>query len=151
MSISACSNYLIPIPGTGFNVVNVPGPNSKGYTNITDQLLYEIWQTLLLILAGSTPPGMVIPVLFTIGDGKSGTPTAGDTSYRNPLLVNKQLLVMRNGIQLQYSDGVTPLQIVRFNDGTDGGWDFDALSGLSFKDLDDYQIFPIGLNTTIEP
>lgn len=156
MSISACSNYLIPIPGSGYNVVNVPGPNSKGYTNVTDQLLYEIWQTNLLILAALNPPGMVIPIEFTIGDGQIGTPVAGtDTLFvptlQGQALNDKTILVFRNGIQLQYSNAYTNLQIQRLNGGGSGGFMFDPVSGLTFQPGESYQLFVIGINTTIEP
>lgn len=147
-----CSTYLIEISGTGYNKVNVPGPNSQGYKSVTDQLLYEIWQTLLLILAAQNPPGMVAPILFTIGDGGPITPVAGTTSFRSASLLNKEAIVIRNGIQMQYFDGTTHLQIIRFNDGvTNGGFDLDPVSGLTFQGGDSYQIFPTGANTTIAP
>ena len=155
MGLTGCSNSLIVIPGTGYNTVDVPGPNSRGYGNNTDKLLYEIWQTLLLILAGQTPPGMVIPIVFTIGDGLSGTPANGTTSLHAPALqgqnlANKTLLVIRNGILLNYSNGTDTNEIARFNDGTDGGFDFTVASGLSFQTGEKYNIFVIGENTTIE-
>lgn len=154
--LTGCKNPLIPVDGSGFNTVNVPGPNSKGYTNITDQLLYEIWQTLLLILAGQNPPGIVKPIIFTIGDGQAGTPLNGTTSLHAPSvqgqsIVDKTLLVIREGIPLDYSSTTVPAQIIRFNDGTDGGFDFDPASGLSFVTGESYNIFVIGANTTIEP
>lgn len=149
--LNPCSTSLLPIQGSGYNTVDVPGPDSRGYGNNTDKLLYEIWQVLELILAAQNPPGIVQPIIFTVGDGQSGTPATGDTSYRNATVPNKELLVIRNGIQLQYSNGITALQIIRFNDGTDGGFDFDPASGLSFQNGDSFQIFPIGANTTIEP
>lgn len=155
MSITGCSNGLIPVPGTGYNKVNVPGPNSRGYTSVTDQLLYEIWQTLLLLLAAQNPPGMVPPILFTIGDGGGITPAAGTTSFRSADLLNKEAIVIRNGIQMQYFDGTTHLQIIRFNDGTtNGGFDLDPANpggALTFANGDSYQIFPTGANTTIAP
>lgn len=151
-----CKPTLEMIDGTGFNRVAVPGQEGAEYTAITNQLLYEIWQTNLQILAATNPPGMVTPIAFTIGDGQAGTPANLSTTLHTPILqgqsiVNKTLLVLRNGIQLQYSNGVTALQIIRFNDGTDGGFDFDPASGLFFSTGESYQIFVIGTNTTIEP
>lgn len=151
-----CKPTLEMIDGTGFNRVAVPGQEGAEYTAITNQLLYEIWQSNLLILAALNPPGMTTPIAFTIGDGLAGTPLDGTTSLHSPIIqgqsiVNKTLLVLRNGIQLQYSNGTTPLQIIRFNDGTDGGFDFDPASGLTFATGESYQIFVIGSNTTIAP
>lgn len=146
-----CKPPLTQIAGTGFNNVAVPGQTGAGYNSITEQLLYEIWQGILLLIAGQNPPGIVAPLIFTVGDGKPNTPANGSTSLHLPTLVNKELLVLRNGIQLQYSDGVTALQIIRFNDGTDGGFDFDPASGLTFQNGESYQIFPIGANPTIAP
>lgn len=149
--IGPCKPPLQQIAGTGFNTVAVPGQAGAEYSSITNQLLYEIWQSNLLILAALNPPGIVAPLIFTIGDGKAGTPANGATALHLPTLVNKELLVLRNGIQLQYFDGVTHLQIIRFNDGVNGGFDFDVTSGLFFATGDSYQIFPIGANTTIAP
>lgn len=146
-----CRVPLQSVSGTGFNNVMVPGSQGAEYTAITNQLLYEIWQSNLLILAALNPPGMVVPIIFTVGDGQIGTPAVGATSLHLPTLVDKELLVLRNGIQLQYSDGITPLQIIRFNNSPNGGFDFDPASGLSFQAGESYQIFPIGLNTTIAP
>lgn len=156
MPISACSNYLLMVNGTGYNKVAVPGPSSKGYTSITDQLLYEIWQTNLLIIAGLTPPGMTAPIIFTIGDGGPDTPAAGTTSLHAATLggqsiANKTLVVFRNGFLLNYSTATDVNQIVRFNDGTDGGFDFTPASGLFFDTGEVYNIFILGINTTIEP
>ena len=156
MPLTGCNNPLIPIPGTGYNTVNVPGPNSKGYTSITDQLLYEIWQTDLLILAALAPPGMAKAIIFTIGDGQPGTPLTGTTSLHAPMLqgqnlADKQLLVIRNSIPLRYYDGINHYEIIRFNDHTDGGFDFDPASGLSFQTGDDFQIYIISINTTVAP
>lgn len=154
--IGPCKPTLVMIDGTGFNRVAVPGQEGAEYTAITNQLLYEIWQSNLLILAALNPPGMVTPIIFTIGDGQAGTPLNGTTSLHESIIqgqsiVNKTLLVLREGIQLQYSSTTTPLQIIRFNDGVDGGFDFDPASGLTFVTGESYNIFVIGINTTIEP
>lgn len=145
---TACNVALTQIAGTGFNTVAVPVAQGAEYKAISEQLLYEIWQGILQLIAATNPPGMVTPILFTIGDGKSGTPTVGSTAFHVAALADKEALVLRNGIQLQFSDGVTALQIIRFNDGTDGGFDFDPASGLSFQNGDSFQIFPLGANTS---
>jgi len=150
-----CKPPLGTIPGTGFNVVSVPDVAGSSYNNAADQLLYEIWQTLLLILA-ALGGGMTTKVVaFTIGDGQVGTPVAGTNSFvvaafGGVNLGNVELLVLRNGIQLQYSNGVTALQIIRKNTGATGGFQFDAASGLTFQDGESYQLFVTGINNTIE-
>ena len=152
---TACRTPLLTIPGTGFNTVEVPqAGNASGYNDAADKLLYEIWQTLLLILA-NTPATSVKPILFTIGDGQADTPLANTNSIFVPSLqgqsiVNKQLIVFRNGVLLQYSNGITPLQIIRHNNGVDAGFTFDPASGLTFQPIDSYQIFITGTNSTIE-
>lgn len=152
-----CKTPLITIPGTGYNHVSVPGPGSKGYTSITDEILYEIWQTLLLILAAQNPPGVNPIIKFTIGDGQVGTPVTGTTSLHVSMiqgvsLINKDYLVIREGIALRYSTAVTHNDIVRFNDGAAlGGFDFDGTSGLSFQTGEEYMIVVTGTNTTIAP
>lgn len=145
---TACNEALTQIIGTGFNTVAAPINEGAEYKSITEQLLYEIWQGILLLIAATTPPGMVIPIIFTIGDGQAGTPAVNATAFHVAALANKEAIVLRNGIQLQYSDGVTALQIIRFNDGVNGGFDFDPASGLSFQAGENYQIFPIGANTS---
>lgn len=151
-----CLNPLDQVQGTGYNAVAVPGPGTKGYTSITDELLYEIWQTNLQIIAALNPPGMVTPIIFTIGDGKAGTPLDGTTSFHASVIqgqniVDKTLLVLRNSFQMRYYDGVTHYEIIRFNDHVNGGFDMDPASGITFANGDSYQIFVIGANTTIAP
>lgn len=153
MAVQPCRNPLLSIGGTGFNQVLVPQDGSS-YNDAADKLLYEIWQTLLLI-AAANPPASMTPILFTIGDGQVGTPVAGTSSLFVPALQgqpinNKQMLWFRNGILLQYSNGVTPLQIIRHNNGVNAGFDFDPASGLTFQPGESYQGFIIGTNNTIE-
>lgn len=152
-----CNVPLTQQDGTGFNTVAVPGTQGAQYKSITEQLLYEIWQTLLLLLAGATPPGMSPLIRFTIGDGQAGTPVAGTTSLHVGVLqgvnmVNRSFLVIREGIALRFSTGVTANDIIRFNNGaTLGGFDFDPASGLSFVNGEEYQIAVYGQDTTISP
>ncbi len=146
-----CKPPLTAIAGTGLNIVQVPSVPGSGYTSITNELLYEIWQTNLLIIAALNPPGVVTLIDFTIGDGKAGTPANGTTSFHVAALADKTFLVLRNGIALGFYDGVTHLQIIRFNDHVNGGFDFDPASGLTFATGEWYQIYPIGINTTIAP
>lgn len=154
---SPCRVPLLSIDGTGSNTVLVPWTSDgqkAAYNDAADKLLYEIWQTLLLILAAN-PPAMIQPIYFTVGDGQADTPASGSSSivladFMGIPMGNKQFIVFRNGIQLQYSDGITALQIVRKNTGATGGFEFDPTSGLTFQNGESYQLFPIGQNTTIE-
>lgn len=151
----ACPTPLQRISGTNFNVVSVPAgpePNYLGYTNYTDQLLYEIWQTLLILAAAANPPAMTKIISFEIGDGQAGTPANGDTSLeaaaiQGQSLVNVNLLVIREGIELVYSSAVTVNQIRRYNHGGQGGFVFEA-GGLSFQTGERYDIYVVGSNTT---
>lgn len=148
-----CNVPLDTIIGTGFNTVNVPDQPGAQYKSTTEQLLYEIWQGILQLLAATNPPGMVTPITFTIGDAQPGTPANGATALSTPALqgqslVNKTLLVIREGIVLMYSDADDARQIVRINTaGGDGGFSFDPASGLSFQTGESYQILTIGTNT----
>lgn len=154
-----CPTPLQQIPGTNFNTVEVPAgpqPEYLGYTNYTDKLLYEIWQTLLILAGAANPPALTKIISFTIGDGQAGTPADGDTSLitaaiQGQSLFNMNLAVEREGIFLQYSSGVTALQIIRKNVmGGTGGFEFDPASGLSFVTGESYNIFVVGQNTTLE-
>lgn len=150
-----CPTPLQPIPGTNYNQINVPAgpaPNFLGYTNYSDQLLYEIWQTLLL-LAAANPPAVTKIISFEIGDGQVGTPANGDASLTLPViqgqsLVNVNLLVIREGIELVYSSAVTVNMIRRYNHGGNGGFVFENASGLFFETGDRYDLYVVGANTT---
>lgn len=154
-----CNVPLTQINGTGFNTVAVPATQGSQYKSITEQLLYEIWQTLLLILAGQNPPGMAAIIKFTIGDGQVGTPANLATSLHASVLqgvniVNKAILVLREGIALPYTTEVTHNMITRFNDGVNGGFDFDpAAPGgpFSFVTGEEYMLVVTGIDTTISP
>lgn len=151
-----CNVPLTQISGTGFNTVAVPATQGAQYKSITEQLLYEIWQSLLILIAGQTPPGMAAPIVFTIGDGQSFTPAAGTTSFHQSVvngvnLGDKLLLVQRNGITVDYSTPATANQIIRFNDHTIGGFDFDPASGLTFQNGERYSLWLAGIDTTIAP
>jgi len=154
---TACRPPLLDIPGTGSNRVLVPQQvdgKKASYNDAADKLLYEIWQTLLLILAAN-PPAMTVPIIFTVGDGQADTPAPGSASlvladFDGIPMGNKQFIVFRNGILMQYSDAITPLQIIRKNTGATGGFEMDPASGITFQPGDSYQLYPIGINTTIE-
>lgn len=154
-----CNVPLTQINGTGNNSVAVPLTQGSQYKSITEQLLYEIWQTLLLILAGQTPPGMAPIIKFTIGDGQAGTPAAGTTSLHAAILqgvnlADKAILVLREGIGLKYTTAVTHNNIIRFNDHTDGGFDFDPADPggqLQFVNGEEYMLVVTGIDTTIAP
>jgi hypothetical protein len=151
-----CNVPLTVIPGTGYNNVAVPLQNGAEYKSITEQLLYEVWQSNLAILAALNPAGMITPITFTIGDGQAGTPANGTTSLhavsiQGQNIVDKALLVIRNGIALNYKTPVNDNQIIRFNDHTNGGFDFTGSSGLSFQTGEVYLIMVIGTDTTVSP
>lgn len=155
-----CNVPLTQIDGTGNNSVAVPAVSGSQYKAITEQLLYEIWQTLLLILAAQNPPGMTPIIKFTIGDGQAGTPADGTTSLHIGViqgvnLVNKAFLVLREGIGLKYTTAVTHNNIIRFNDGAAlAGFDFDPADPggqLHFSNGEEYMIVVTGLDTTIAP
>jgi hypothetical protein len=154
-----CNVPLSIVNGTGENTVAVPGDPGSQYKSITEQLLYEIWQTLLLILAGSGGLPVTKIVSFTIGDGQAGTPANGTTSLvvagliQGQSLTDKNLLVIRNGIELKYSTGVSHNDIIRLNTtGVSGGFEFDAAgSALDFENGDVYDIYVVGINTSNAP
>ena len=81
---------------------------------------------------GSGPPlpGVTVPLItFAIGDGQAGTPANGATSLevatlQGQSLFNKQLLVIREGIELVWSSAVQANIIRRFNSGGLGGFVF---------------------------
>lgn len=156
--MGVCVNSLLTIAGTGFNKVQVPqggsgGPETAGnYKSIAEELLYEIWQTLLIIAAGG---GVTLTkiISFDIGDAQAGTPVAGTTSLELPALqgqslVNVNLLVVREGIELRYSSAVLVKDIRRYNHGGNGGFVFEPASGLSFQMNEHYDIFIVGSNNT---
>lgn len=152
-----CRTPLLSINGTGNNTVLVPDSvdgKKASYNDAADKLLYEIWQTLLLILAAN-PPAMTIPIFFTVGDGQPDTPATGSSSlvlatFGGIPMGNTEFIVFRNGFQMQYSNGITALQIIRKNTGATGGFDIDPVTGITFQPGDSWQLFPIGINTTIE-
>ena len=152
-----CNVPLTVINGTGENSVAVPQDTGSQYKAITEQLLYEIWQTLLLI-AASTTVTMTKIISFTIGDGQIGTPANGATvlnvaNIQAQSLINANLLVIRNGIELKYTSAVTHNDIIRLNTtGVSGGFEFDAAgSALSFENGDVYDIYVVGVNTSNAP
>jgi hypothetical protein len=108
---------------------------------------------------GGALPGVTAPLAsFAVGDGGQGVPVNGQTQLRVTLLkgqniVNKQLLVIREGVELVYADAPGfPHQISRYNDGVLGGFDFNILTGPGqFVQDDRYDIYIIGVNNTIEP
>lgn len=147
-----CVPPLGSIPGTGFNTVVVPDAFNSAYKSINEKLLYEIWQTLLLILAAN-PPAVTQVISFAVGDGQAGSPVDGDTFIQQPALqgipiFNKQLLVVRNLGVLDYNSPVAIFDIRRYNSGGLGGFTFEG--GQIFSDGDQYNIYIIGINNTVE-
>lgn len=144
-----CNVPLTQLDGSGFNTYAAPTQQGAQYKAITEQLLYEILQAIKAALP--PPAGMAKVISFKIGDGNPGTPVAGTTSLhaaalQGQTIVNMQLLVIRNGIALMWGQ-----QINRFNDGTDGGFDFTVSSGLFFDTGDTYDIYAVSQNTAIAP
>jgi hypothetical protein len=87
---------------------------------------------------------------FAVGDGQDGVP-AGGTSLQVVTLcgqniVNKQLLVLREGIELIWDSAVQVNMIRRYNHAGFGGWNFEAVSGLSFQTGERYDVYIIGNN-----
>jgi hypothetical protein len=94
-------------------------------------------------------------VSFTVGDGQAGGPIVGSTtwhvaSFQGQSLVNKQLLVIREGIELRYDTPVAVKDIRRFNSGGLGGWTFEPASGLTFFAGETYNVYITGINNTIQ-
>lgn len=112
-------------------------------------------------IPGGILPGVTAPLCsFYVGDGQDGVPVNGQTQLRVTTLcgqniVNKQLLVLREGIELMYADGPDPAsahQISRYNDGILGGFDMNPLVGPgSFVGGERFDVFIVGSNFTIEP
>jgi hypothetical protein len=103
---------------------------------------------------GSNPPGVTDPFIgFAVDDGQAGSPVNGQTflrlaSLQGQSLVDKQLLVIREAIQLIWNTPVAINNIRRYNSGGLGGWTFEG--GLFFISGERYQLFIIGTNTTIQ-
>lgn len=104
---------------------------------------------------GGSLPGVTVPFIdFTIGDGQTGTPVNGSTvfavaSFAGQSLLNKQLLVLREGIALNWNTLVQNNgEIRRYNSGGLGGFTYQG--GLFFATGDRYQIYIIGINNTIQ-
>lgn len=104
---------------------------------------------------GGGLPGVTDPFVdFTIGDGQAGTPANGTTTFHvatfaGQNLVNKRLLVLREGIALNYNTPVANNgEIARFNNGALGGFDWQG--GGFFATGERYQIYIIGIDNTIE-
>jgi hypothetical protein len=104
--------------------------------------------------SGGNPPGVTNPFMgFAVGDGQDGSPSDGQTTLQVATLVGQpiadtELLVIREGIQLLWNTAVAVNNIRRFNSGGLAGWTFEG--GLSFQAGERYQVFIIGINTTVE-
>lgn len=148
-----CVPPLGTIQGTGFNKVQVPDAPNSAYKSIAEELLYEIWQTNLLILAAN-PPAMSQVISFRVGDGLAGSPVDGDTelhlaAIQGQTIFNRQLLVVREGQGLEWSSSIEAFDIARFNTGGVGGFTFEGAN--IFEDGQRFNIYVIGINTTDNP
>lgn len=103
---------------------------------------------------GGNLPGVTVPlVAFTVGDAQAGTPVNGQTSLKvaslqGQSLFNKQLQVVREGIDLNWNTPGVVNDIRRYNSGGLGGWTFEG--GLFFATGERYQIYIVGINNTIQ-
>ena len=105
-------------------------------------------------ISGGILPGVTVPFVgFTVGDVQADTPPAGQGfltvgSLQGQSFVDKELLVLRGGIQLLWDTSGTVNNLRRYNLGGLGGWTFEG--GLVFNNGEQYQIFIIGINTTVQ-
>lgn len=105
--------------------------------------------------SGPNPPGVTDPFVdFTVGDGQTGSPNNGDTSWTvatfdGQAIYGMRLLIAREGILLNWNTPVNNNgEIRRFNSGGLGGFTWQG--GGSFFTGERYQIYIIGTDTTIE-
>lgn len=108
---------------------------------------------------GSTPSpgptGINTVITFSVGDGQVGSPVDGQTaltlaSMQGQSLINVQLLVIREGIALNWNSAVQTKDIRRYNSGGLGGFTFEAATGLKFFFGEYYMIFVQSINTTVQ-
>lgn len=147
-----CETAVPEIPGTGFNTYPSPSPFGSTFKNNNNKLLYEILQGINLLVAAN-PPAMTKIISFTVGE--AGYPADGDVSLEVPILggqslVNVNIHVVREGVSLRYSDtdGSTVYDIRRYNHAGNGGFVFEAASGLSFVAGEHYDLYVVGANST---
>jgi hypothetical protein len=101
---------------------------------------------------GGGLPGVTVPLItFTVG--AAGAPAAGTTvfhfaTFQGQSLANKQLFVNKENQPVPWNTSETVGTIQRFNDGTQGG--FDWIAPVSFEAGDRFQIYITGINNTIE-
>jgi len=99
------------------------------------------------------PAGVNTVITFAVGDGQVGTPVDGQTSLtlasmQGQSLVNVQLLVIREGIALNWNSAVQTNDIRRYNHAGLGGFSFEAATGLKFFNGERYMIYILSINTT---
>jgi hypothetical protein len=107
---------------------------------------------------GGSLPGVTVPLIsFTVGDGQAGTPVDGSTALvvatlQGQSLVDKQLLVVREGIELKYSSMGSVQNIKRYNSGGLGGFYFDPAAAfpLAFYNGEHFDVFITGINSTVQ-
>jgi hypothetical protein len=101
------------------------------------------------------PTGINKVITFAVGDGQAGSPVDGDTTLhlatlQGQSIYNVQLLVIREGIALNWNSAVQINDIRRYNSGGLGGFTFTTEGGLAFYDGERYMIFIMSINTTTE-
>lgn len=97
------------------------------------------------------PGGTNTVITFAVGDGQAGSPVNGDMtliadSLQGQSLVNVQLLVIREGIGLNWNSAVQTNDIRRYNHAGMGGFTFEASTGLKFFQDERYMIFVLSIN-----
>lgn len=102
---------------------------------------------------GAGPAGTNTVITFAVGDGQAGSPVDMQTALiasvlQGQSLVNVQLLVVREGIGLNWNSAVQTNDIRRYNHSGQGGFSFEPASGLKFFSGERYMLFIISKNTT---
>lgn len=122
---------------SGIGNINYQGPRSAGSINPVG------------------PGGTNTVITFAVGDGQAGSPVNNDTtlitaSLQGQSLINVQLLVIREGIGLNWNSAIQANDIRRYNHAGQGGFSFEAASGLKFFQDERYMIFVLSINNTDE-
>lgn len=99
------------------------------------------------------PAGVNTVITFAVDDGQAGSPVNNQTTLiaaalQGQSLVNVQMLVVREGIGLNWNSIVQVNDIRRYNHAGQGGFSFEATSGIKFFTGERYMLFIISINTT---
>lgn len=99
------------------------------------------------------PTGINSVITFAVGDGQAGSPADGDASLiaamlQGQSLVNVQLLVIREGIGVNWNSAVQVNDIRRYNHLGQGGFTWE--NGVTFQAGERFMIYILSLNFTDE-